>query len=123
MFLGHEFRPERRLNRLGHASPRLAAADDDDAANRVQRDHVVADQQRLPFDAEALRHDSSRQDRIDARLPDLQGVTAKFGGSGHGTSGGVRGTEVVVGKTLCRSEFTPDNHLRPLWGCNRVTSL
>jgi len=38
----HEFWPERRFNRLGHASPRFAGAADDDAANRIERDGILA---------------------------------------------------------------------------------
>ena len=51
------------------------------------RNRVVADQQRLPFDAEPLRHEPLRQDGVDARLPDLQGIAAELGGSGHNASG------------------------------------
>ena len=35
-----------------------------------------------PSTRSALRHEPLRQDRVDAGLPDLQGIAAELGGSG-----------------------------------------
>ena len=83
LLLLHELRPQGRFDGLGHTATRFAAADDDNAANRIERDRIVANQERFSFDAQILRHESLRQHRIDARPPNLQGIAAKLSGSGH----------------------------------------
>ena len=81
LLLGHQLRPERFFDRLGHAGARLSGPYDDDSANLIEwQATTAADFQRPPIEAQRLAHQPVGSNRLDAGLPDLQCVTAELTG-------------------------------------------